>query len=1031
MFNVVPTQAPSSFKANSSPSASPNWELSRVALGHLGQALSARGSSGLNKNLDTPSTTERQGAGSPEALSELDSPAPDAAALDHLRFERANKLAGILNVTQDLTLTLSLEQLTRVLTLDPNALKAYIAGGHSLAEIAALSAEETSLLNNVSPALAAWLNQFPKVSLVQLAHLDEAGISTLQEAMSPAFAMVQSDELIHDIKPESISYPVALGSGILTLETADGRKLIVSDATTPVAYKQALGLLTGRSQQQIDQVRSKYGIAPLADTRIMERATQTPRDTNDPNAGSMSVGESAIKKLIDRYRSGYVLKHGTSTTEGSIVTYRLDDGSEIKVDKNRLKTDQAKGIFDHILSGRPVTEDELKHLESDEGSEDLFEGDDWDTWMRFVQALPKDNPRAQFVRAFDARGALANGYGLLPFYESPDGLGGTFRTYPGGENNPTEQDMSGADVHDLLNESAVNNRIMSLMADPGILAEYQDALRQEAMSLPDQKQLSDTLFNNLTGSGYIDALRDLKEQGLSYEAQQMTQGDLATLQLLDPDRATEAARTLRINSLRADFDDIKANPSAIEPSTFKQATIDGITLTIKALNASFAAVRAGTQSVVDLTKYLNETLADKKSVEELSKVIRQLVIDAKTTGNMLNIDDADFKEAMERAYVPTEYRGKLATFFATTQKYGVWGSVGGGIALASFAYKLSQGAWTPDSTAMERWGAARDIILFLSVLGPMSNTVAGTVDYFRGVLGSTGEADKAWKALGLNHTLPQVWDKESFLPGGKSWSDSWSELWSRYDKTSGLATASDETRPMLQNAADRLSNIWLEKQKPELFSEISGLKQRVGVSALKVLGAVTDLGGIADIVVGALGIQKAAAAGDVGGKVTESMRLLAGVGLTGAGVIGTASLFATVPAVVAASAAPLFFVGVVFCFGGFFAALSTAFIKRHNRLQDACDKQTEWFQDLADDGLAAADWRDKLEYLRYAFAYYGNDNTDPSQSYIDRQRIEWEFFQRTRGKDGSSLNRLNNELHLYSDKTWNSPQENIEFNNTL
>ena len=332
---------------------------------------------------------------------------------------------------------------------------------------------------------------------------------------------------------------------------------------------------------------------------------------------------------------------------------------------------------------------------------------------------------------------------------------------------------------------------------------------------------------------------------------------------------------------------------------------------------------------------------------------------------------------------------------------------------------------------MERWGAARDIILFLSVLGPMSKTVAGTVDYFRGVLGSTGEADKAWKALGLNHTLPQVWDKESFLPGGKSWSDSWSELWSRYDKTSGLATASDETRPMLQNAADRLSNIWLEKQKPELFSEISGLKQRVGVSALKVLGAVTDLGGIADIVVGALGIQKAAAAGDVGGKVTESMRLLAGVGLTGAGVIGTASLFATVPAVVAASAAPLFFVGVVFCFGGFFAALSTAFIKRHNRLQDACDKQTEWFQDLADDGLAAADWRDKLEYLRYAFAYYGNDNTDPSQSYIDRQRIEWEFFQRTRGKDGSSLNRLNNELHLYSDKTWNSPQENIEFNNTL
>ena len=200
----------------------------------------------------------------------------------------------------------------------------------------------------------------------------------------------------------------------------------------------------------------------------------------------------------------------------------------------------------------------------------------------------------------------------------------------------------------------------------------------------------------------------------------------------------------------------------------------------------------------------------------------------------------------------------------------------------------------------------------------------------------------------------------------------------------------------------------------------------VGVTALKVLSTVTDLAGIADIVVGAIGLDKAIKANDTGGIVTNSLGIAGGAALTGAGIIGTAGLFATVPAAVAA-AVPLFAVGAILAIGGVLATVIIASIKRHNQLQDASEDQSQWFRDLANDGLAYGDWGNKLEYLRYAWSIYGNDNTDPNQSYFDFQRAEWEHFRDTPGSDGSSLNRLDSELHVHTEKTTPDPRREDDY----
>jgi Ca2+-binding EF-hand superfamily protein len=66
--------------------------------------------------------------------------------------------------------------------------------------------------------------------------------------------------------------------------------------------------------------------------------------------------------------------------------YHADTITELKFNRAQFKTDLARYIFDRLVRGESVTEEELRYIESDEGSVDMFSGDDWDTWMRFTQA---------------------------------------------------------------------------------------------------------------------------------------------------------------------------------------------------------------------------------------------------------------------------------------------------------------------------------------------------------------------------------------------------------------------------------------------------------------------------------------------------------------------------------------------------------------------------------------------------------------------------------------------------------------------
>ncbi len=917
--------------------------------------------------------------------------APTAAdATNALKYARAKQLEAALRGSDgqptpgadlDTLLKLSPDEINRLSKLDPAKVRPLI-GQRPLSEIAQLTPAQLDAVSQVPADLLRYLLSLTDDTLAEISKLTTGDLGELQKAMNQGYRKAGPQEDFNDILPDSISHPINLDGGMLIFQTKSGQKIIVTKNSNTDLYNKVSEMLQTRTQGEIDAIRKQFGLPPSAEVDVMSLPSNVLNDKDKPDSGYMTVGQLTIKTLIDKYRE--MIKKG-----------------------------------------------EITH----------------------------DDKRAQLVRAFEAANALGHGYKLLPYYENPNGFG-TYRTYPGGEDNPTFQDMSPEDVEALLNEGKVSERIGELLQDPTIQADYQSSLNSAVNTLPNKQALIDKLYNALTGSAYTDALKALKDKGLSYEAEQMTQRDLASLAMLDPAKAAEAGQKLRINSLDVDFQSILNDPSLIDSETFTQATTDAIAIVIQALRSSSSLVRHGSQTAADMIKYLEEVLGDKKSVTALSDTIKQLVIDAKQgkTVNLANITQAQFDEAMAKANVPLELRGGLSGFFGTTQKFGVWGSIGGAAALASFGYKLSKGAWGPNSTALERWGAARDIISFLSVIGHVAKSGAGFVDFARTLLGADPNSQLAWKALGLDRTLPQVWGKESFLPGERPWvpvpdvtpgpvtipdtpgappntprnsgefaqsfADEFDDIFRNYDETfarnwESLDLSANE-KLLAQEAADHLAEIW-KTAAPEALTKLGSLAQRIGVSALKVLGTVTDLAGIADIVVGALGLKKAIDANDVGGIVSNSLGIAGGAALTAAGVIGTAGLFATVPAAIAAAAAPLFLAGAVLALGGFVVAMIVQAVKRHNHLQDASNDQGQWFRDLANDGLAYADWGDKLEFLRYSFAIYGNDNPDPSKSYFEYQKAEWEHFQHTPGKDGSSLNRLDRDLHVSNDKTWEDP----------
>ena len=627
-----------------------------------------------------------------------------------------------------------------------------------------------------------------------------------------------------------------------------------------------------------------------------------------------------------------------------------------------------------------------------------------------------DDKRAQLIRALELKSALVNGYELLPYVELPDGAGGDHTERHMGE--PLR--MSGLDVRELTNVNMLDERIARLFADAEIRVDHDAALATSLRALGNDARDAHAaqLFATLTGdpatgaNPYLDMLGQLRAEGLGFEAERTMQRDLAALQLLSPDKAQAARLQLNINARAADLQALINDPRALDAATVTLALKDSANVLVEILRSTGAVTRQASQIKVDSLMLLNQLKADEKLAASLGAVLREAMTPPEQgPSNWLErvkLSPEQFDAAAASAGLSDADKLKAKAWIVRAQEKGFWGTVSGGAAMASFGYKVSRGAFASGSTAMERWGAARDLVSFLSVTSHMSKLGATILDQMSSMVSASAEADTVWKFLGLDRTMPQVWGKTSLLPIDLS--NGFPRFWTRFEDDA-VRILGDTKTPLFDEAHELIKNAYV-KANPNTPPEALGrLPQRIAVSTLKVLGTVSDLAGFADIVTGALGLKQAIASDDTAGIVVNSLTIASGTALAAAGMIGTTSLLTALPAAVTALAGPLFLAGAVLGVGVLIVGLVIGNLSYQRQMQRATEGQTDWWRAYANDGLLQGDWFDKLEYYRYAFFVYGNDNLEPHQSYLQFHAAEWDHFRNKPQEQGTSWFRLDRSLH--------------------
>ncbi|WP_122613272.1 hypothetical protein [Pseudomonas viridiflava] len=619
--------------------------------------------------------------------------------------------------------------------------------------------------------------------------------------------------------------------------------------------------------------------------------------------------------------------------------------------------------------------------------------------------IPKDDPRAKLVRAIEAQAAYDNGRGLTGYEEAQGAFGGTWREF-----DSKQTQLSSADMHDIIDGGKLQEQLTTLFSDPTVQQDYQTKMTDALGKVPDKDAIKQKLIDLTANPDYVLYLKDLKAQGLGQEAQKDLSDTLSSLALVDPEAASKAAQSIQADGLTSDLNDLVADPSKISDENNALATKDLFGLLKGELKGILVDLPRHLQPTFE--KFIQEGVVGNAKTEDIAKALKEV---GKAYQEKGSVSEADIKTALSKPYIPVADRGKLGEIFNTLNSKGVMGSVAAGVSLFSAIYQMVGQGGKLGETPLQRLSIAKD---FISFAGGASHFVK-LADKVGDLMGKGGLVD----LLGLDKTVPEIWGKSDMKPPKVEVSPSGLSA----ERLAEIRTALDiPDNQRMDLIGDLTGNAQAEHKAMEgisqrLDSEVKlkpGVSAKIAGSVVKVLGPATDLaGGFADIVLGAFTIKDGVKSGDKLAQAAGGLQIAGGAFGASAGVLGTAALVGAGGAAATALAGPFFLVGVVIAVVG---GIIGYFVD-HNKKQKASEKENDWYRELAADGLLQADWGDKVEYAHYSIHHYREREAPEDDSLFRFQRAEWEHFDETPQKKGSSSNRLDETLHVEYGEPHKSP----------
>ena len=820
---------------------------------------------------------------------------------------------------------------------------------------------------------------------------DPAKSADINTAVSNGATLADQNTPIPELNDyKNFAWTVGQEGETLTYEKQDGSKVVVSRDLTPELFKSASTANETWSQIHTSEADG-YKLAGPDD--FLKNTDITFGSPDELGNGLIryetSEGKVIVAKALSPQLYDDVVAKWEAWTKADVDTTR--SGSNLppqdELDVLNLSTGVKADPDDDTSPELTVSELATKEL-LDSYREGVKDG-----------SIPKDDNRAKLVRALEAQAAYQNGRGLTGYEEEPGFFGGTWRVF-----DDKQTELSSADMHDIIDGGALQEQISTLFADPKVTADYKGKMDDAINRVPNKDAIKQKLLDLTNNPDYVTYLKDLQKQGKAHEAQQDLSDTLTALSLFDPDAATKAAQNIQADGLTSDLNDLISDPSKISGENSELATKDMFGLLKSVLKGELLDLPRRTQETIE--KFLEEGMQGKEKSTAVSKAMAELGEAYKTNGS---ISEADIKTALSKSYVPIAERGKLGEVFSALNSKGILGSMGAGVSLFSGIYQLAGNGGKLAETPLQRLAIAKD---FLSFAGAGSHFIK-LGDAVADLVGKGGMVD----FLGLDKTLPQIWGKDGVqsplveVRDPKLSEAMKTKISSALDITPDISTILGDGQGTFADAekvqggiTQRLDDAVTGAGAAKLGA---GKSAKIAGSVIKVLGPATDVvGGFADIVLGAFTIKSGIETGDPLAKAAGGLQIAAGAFGASAGVLGGAALIGAGSA--AALTGPFFLVGVVLAvIGGIIG-----YFVDHNKKQKASEKENDWYRDLAADGLLQNDWADKVEYLHYSIHEYGEREAPPDDSLFRFQSAEWQHFDQTPQDDGSSSNRLDDELHV-------------------
>lgn len=837
----------------------------------------------------------------------------------------------------------------------------------------------------------------------------------LKNAQSlPGQALLRKDEA--SLTLGDISKVDAPLDGILVVNQADGKLLVVSKDITPEAF--AAYTTKGQTLAGIEKAKGDgYSLAG-------------PDDYLASTEDIMSVGG------VGDYGPGLIAftQHKPGGSEEKIVVSE-DSNPQMFEQISSYRTDIAQQTTDvdalRASNGLPplkdVSVDSLTTTEKDESGnplsvQDLSMKTLVDSYRAGVKdgSIGKDDPRAKFLRAVEAKSMADNGMSIIPEH----GFGNQGIA-------TTPIDVTSRDVRDnIFDTQSIDKTISELLGDSTIQADIK-ANHDAALGKVDggqakvdevhQKLLDSTSSENFTQ--YIKALQD---GGKTELATQEIQTAYTALADMDPAKADNFLQNLQIDGYTDAVEKLMDDPSKISDDNTALATTDNTLAILSMLKGGADGLPR--QALGVYSKFVDQLLKDKGAAADFGKAMISLGDTWQKNGviSFSDIDHAVSKEIMPS--LSDENRSAFVKNLSFLKDNGVLGSVGGAIGVGRIVYQLAgQGGKLAD-TPMKRLGIANDFLGFLGTGSHFATLGLKVYDKLRGT--------NAYKLMGFDRSLPDLWAKPG--EGYHALPKDAEAVQKKYFEIVDQAMDDGKDVGKALNSGG-----WSDEGAKKVQEGIEkGIASRGGVagagfgakfasSAIKVIGMATDVaGGVISVVQAAFTLRDGVREKDPVKIASGSLSMAGGVSSLVAAGGGVLTTLGVTGRIIPFLGPVGFLISGALSFVG--AILSTL---QSHKLHKISMQNWDQIQDFKQDGLLKPNGDEAYVWLQTYLSDWGQRDAPQDQSIFDFRKEEWDARSSIRGGDhrrdhpdyiGDGNNR-NSEDYKYSLKPseWTNDNHDI------